>query len=295
MSKNKSGQTAFGASMARLIEQYQPENTRLFNDSMVKHFLPVYIVVMMKFKYFRNLMVHMYDDKIKGIFGGFVCRTKYIDEKIKENINTIGCTIEQVLILGSGMDTRAYRINELTDKKTFEIDLEHIQMFKKRKIKKCFGNIPENVVFIAIDFNKDDLYQTLLKSGFDFTKRTFLIWEGVTQYLEKEAVEKIFEFTSNLASDSILVFTYILENVINRKSDIPGAKDWVNSFNKNGISLGFGINPGNIEETMEKYKLKVLEDVGSDYYKKVYLEPVGRTLEVSEIERTAVVVNKTVI
>ena len=285
MAKNKSGQTAFGASMARLIEQYQPENTRLFDDSMIRHLLPVYIVILMKSKYFRNLMIHMYDNKTKGIFGGFICRTKYIDDKMEENMNDI----DQILILGSGMDTRAYRINGLSTKKIFEIDLEHIQMFKKEKIKKFFGNIPENVTFIAIDFNKDDLYELLRKNNFDFTKKSFLIWEGVTQYLEREAVEKVFEFTSKLISDSILVFTYILEKVINKKSNIPGANNWVESFSKNGISLEFGINPENIEKIMGKYRLKVLEDVGTDYYKKTYLEPVGRVLEVSEIERTVVI------
>jgi len=53
MPKNKNRQTAFGAATARLIEQYQPENLRLFTDDLLQHLLSYFAVIFLKFKRMR--------------------------------------------------------------------------------------------------------------------------------------------------------------------------------------------------------------------------------------------------
>ena len=202
MTKNKSGETAYGAAIGRLIEQYQPDNSRLFNDKLIKDFLPRAFTVFMKLPLLRKWMTSAFDKQTKGIFGGLICRTKYIDEKtLFETKN-----VQQILILGSGLDTRAYRFKELKSCKIFEVDLASVQDFKKAKIEKHFGSLPSNVSYVAIDFNSQTLDEVLKQNNFDYTKTTFIIWEGVTQYITKEAVESELSKLSELEKEKVVPF-----------------------------------------------------------------------------------------
>lgn len=54
--------------------------------------------------------------------------------------------------------------------------------------------IPENVHFVTIDFDRDDLKQILFRAGYDPTGRSMFIWEGVTMYIKEEAVNRILTF-----------------------------------------------------------------------------------------------------
>lgn len=281
MAKNKSGQTAYGAAIGRLIEQYQPNSSRLFNDNLIKDFLPRAFTVFMKLPLVRKWMTGAFDKQTKGIFGGLICRTKYIDEK------TLFATkdVQQILILGSGLDTRAYRFKELKSCKIFEVDLASVQDFKKEKIEKHFGSLPSNVSYVAIDFNSQTLDEVLKQNNFDYTKPTFIIWEGVTQYITKEAVERTFDFISRTAQGSSIVFTYILDSVVKKQSDIVGANELMQRFEKKNSSWQFGIEPTELKSLLEKYNLQILEDIGADYYEEKYLQPLNRRLDVTQIER----------
>jgi methyltransferase (TIGR00027 family) len=283
MAKNKSGQTAFGAAIARLIEQYEPDKLRLFDDKLIRHVLPNIIARLMKIKFFRNRMLKMFDKQTKGIYGAQICRTKYIDEKIKESL----ANVQQILILGSGLDTRPYRIQALKNIPVFEVDLASVQEFKKKKIKKYFGSLPSNISYVAIDFNSQTPAEVLNKNHFNFKKPTFIIWEGVTQYITKEAVEKMFDFIATIASGSSLVFTYIIESVIKKQSDIPGTNELMKYFEKRKSAWLFGIEPAFLQTFLEKYNLKIIEDVDTNYFQKNFLQPIGRQLAVTKIERTA--------
>ena len=276
--KNKSGNTAFGAAAVRLMEQYEPDNKRLFDDPIVYHLTNPFLRILLKFKFIRNYFTGLSDNVAKGIIGGQICRTKYIDEKTLSIINEI----EQVLILGAGLDTRAYRLKGIEKLKVYEIDLPNIQQIKKRKLKKYFGNLPSNVNFIPIDFNKDKL-ENVLNNSLDLTKSSLIIFEAVTQYINNYAVDGTFKFISKFPAGSYLLFTYVLQDVIERKiKDAIKLMDW---SEKNRSPFIFGINSSEVESFLNPYNLKMIEDVGTEYYQKNYLKPINRNLEVSEIER----------
>jgi methyltransferase (TIGR00027 family) len=281
MAENKSGQTAFGAAIARFIEQFEPDHLRLFNDPLIQYILPALSVFLMKIKFMRNWMIKMFDQRTGGIYGGQVCRTKYIDVKTKEVLPDV----QQILILGSGLDTRPYRIEELKERSVFEVDMAAVQEFKKKKIKKYFGSLPPHVSYVAIDFNQQDIGEAFRDNHFDFEKPVFIIWEGVTQYITKEAVEKTLRFIATTSPGSYLVFTYILESVVKRQSDIPGANELMKYFEKRNAGWQFGIDPATLPMFLKKYNLEVIEDAGADYYQENFLQPIGRQLAVTKMER----------
>jgi len=282
MSHNKSWRTAFLPATPRLIEQYEINGMRLFDDSFIKNFHSKFTLFMMQFKIIRDLERMMLDIFSKGAFGLILCRTKYIDDVLQISIDN---GIQQVVILGAGLDTRPYRIESSDNLKVVEVDLPIMQNIKKRKVRKCLGELPTHITYVPIDFNKQSLEEVLSNEVLDTGKPIFFIWEGVTQYITEEAVKSTFRFISKAVIGSAVVFSYILKDVIDKTSDIEGINDVMDYFITKDQSWEFGLEPSNVGEFLKPFKLITIEDVGDSYYQERYLKPIGRKLDVSEMER----------
>ena len=278
--KNKSGNTAFGAAAVRLIEQYEPEDKRLFNDPIIYHLTNSLLRFILKFDFMRNYYIHLSDKIIPGIIGGQICRTKFIDEKTLQVLNDV----QQILILGAGLDTRAYRLVGIDQRKIYEVDLPNIQKYKEQKLIKYYGKLPISVRYIPVDFNKMKMETVLNNTSFDYKKRTLVILEAVIQYINKDAVNEVFNFISKLPNDSYLLFTYVLRDVIERKTD--AAKNLMDWAEKHKCTFLFGINRSEIASFLDNYNLEILEDVGSEFYQEKYLKPVNRNIITLDGERT---------
>lgn len=278
--KNKSGNTAFGAASVRLMEQLEPGDKKLFNDPVIYHLTSPVIRFIIKSKFLRNYFVRQSDKIIPGIIGGQICRTKFIDEKTLQVLNEV----QQILILGAGLDTRAYRLEGIDQKSIYEVDLPYIQQNKITGLKKYFGKLPSEVHFIPIDFNTQKTETVLENSSFDINKSTLVILEAVIQYINKEAVDEVFKFISKLPNNSYLLFTYILRDIIERKTE--GADKIINWSEKKHCPFVFGINPSEIKPFLERYNIELLEDVGTEFYQVNYLKPLKRDMNVFNGERT---------
>ncbi|MEJ2614558.1 MAG: SAM-dependent methyltransferase [Ignavibacteriaceae bacterium] len=278
--KNKSGNTAHGAAAFRLIEQYEPEDKRLFNDPVIYHLTNSILRFILKSEFMRNYYVHLSDKMIPGIVGAQICRTKFIDEKTSQVLKDV----EQILILGAGLDTRALRIEGIEQKVTYEIDLPEIQKYKKRKLIKFYRKLPASVNYIPVDFNEMKTETALSKTSFDYNKRTLVIFEAVIQYMNSDAVNEVFNFLSKLSNNSYLLFTYVLRDVIERKNET--AKKLMDWSDKHNCPFLFGINQTEIESFLKNYNLDILEDVGAEFYQEKYLKPVNRNILILEGERT---------
>jgi methyltransferase (TIGR00027 family) len=278
--KNKSGNTAFGAAAVRLIEQYEPEEQRLFNDPVVYNLTNTFLRFILKSRTMRNYFIHLSDKIIPGIIGGQICRTKFIDNKTLSVLKDV----EQILILGAGLDTRAYRLKGIAQKIVYEIDLPSVQQYKKQKLVKYLGELPASVNYIPIDFNTTKTETVLNNSSFDFNKRTLVIFEAVTQYITADAVDEVFKFISKLPNNSHLLFTYILRDVIERKTE--EAKKLMDWSEKKHCPFLFGINPSETVSFLQNYNLEIVEDVGTEFYQEKYLKPVNRDIIILEGERT---------
>ncbi len=235
MAKQTVGRTALGAAVCRLIEQYQPEETRLFNDPVVKGLVGAPIRMMMQIAGMRSFTIRQTDGIAEGIFGAQICRTRYIDDVV---LAALSRGIGQVVILGAGLDTRPYRLPGMQRVKVFEVDLPSVQDGKKKKIQKFLGQLPDHVTFIPIDFDNQSLEDVFSRTAYDPSKPAVFIWEGVTQYISEAAVHKTLAFIGKSAPGTVVVFTYVLKSIIERRSNIPGA-DRFNGCGCQGFSLDF--------------------------------------------------------
>jgi methyltransferase (TIGR00027 family) len=115
-----------------------------------------------------------------GVFNQF--RTVILDRALNSSL-----PLEQLVVLGAGLDSRAWRLDSLKDTIVFEVDFPSTQAWKRERA----ASVPykaKDVRFVAIDFERDRLAPLLRAAGFDPTKPSFWLWEGVVMYLGPEAV-----------------------------------------------------------------------------------------------------------
>ena len=265
-----------------MVEQSQPEGARLFDDNVVKDLVSTPIRAMMHFASLRNFTIRRTNAVMQGLYGAQVCRTRFIDDAV---MACLSHGIGQLVILGAGLDTRPYRLPGLEHVKVLEVDLPPIQEDKKRKLQSRFGRLPENVTFVPIDFDKQNLGAILAGTVFDLSRPVVFVWEGVTQYLSDEAVRRTLAFVGRSPPGSVLVFTYVLKSIVERHSEIPGADKLMDVVAKNNAPWLFGLEPSEVTSFLRPYHLDPTEDVGNADFQTRYLEPLGRNLSVSECER----------
>src|SRR5690606_11278337 len=106
-------------------------------------------------------------------------RTLAIDALVTEGMRE---GIEQCVILGAGLDARAYRLPALTGKKVYEVDHPATQRFKRSRSKRLPSPMAE-LVYVSVDFGREAIDDRLLQAGFDPSVPTLFVWEGVTMYL----------------------------------------------------------------------------------------------------------------
>ena len=112
-------------------------------------------------------------------------RTIYFDQVIERVL----ADAEQFVLLGAGYDTRAYGRFRRDGLALFEVDQASVQEHKRAMVAKA-GIDTTDVCFVPVDFSKDDLFEELTKAGYDRSKKTLFLWEGVTLYLKEEDVRK---------------------------------------------------------------------------------------------------------
>jgi methyltransferase (TIGR00027 family) len=136
-----------------------------------------------------------------------IIRTRFIEERLEQAIRD---GVAQVVILGAGFDTRAYRLTKLLKTaRVFEVDQPSTQEYKKRRIRETGIEVPPNLTYVPVDFRHDKLGDVLAAAGYDSTQRTFFIWEGVTMYLPEAAVEETLRWVAGQAPGSTIVFDFV--------------------------------------------------------------------------------------
>lgn len=138
-------------------------------------------------------------------------RSATIDAALQD---ALGHGARQLVILGAGLDGRAWRLPALRDTIVFEVDHPATQAGKQRRVQGRLALAGE-VRFVAVDFERDGLAERLEQAGHDATRPTVWIWEGVTPYLEPAAIEaSLADVTARSAPRSRLVVSYAVPELL---------------------------------------------------------------------------------
>ncbi|MGI5200791.1 class I SAM-dependent methyltransferase [Spirillospora sp. CA-108201] len=112
---------------------------------------------------------------------GLVPRTVAIDDAVRKRADP------QVVILGAGLDGRAWRMPELAGTAVFEVDHPRSQQDKRQRAA-ALPSPAGDVTFVPVDFTADRLDESLKAAGYRTDLPTTWLWEGVVPYLARAEV-----------------------------------------------------------------------------------------------------------
>jgi methyltransferase (TIGR00027 family) len=140
-------------------------------------------------------------------------RMAFFDSAVERHL----ADIRQLVILGAGFDTRALSLPEQRGIVAFEVDTAKTQAAKRDVLEKC-GLDASRVRFVVANFEKQDWLARLVAAGFDPGKRAIFVWEGVTMYLERAAIEATLRDIASTAKGSVVVFDYFTTEGLTSRS-----------------------------------------------------------------------------
>jgi methyltransferase (TIGR00027 family) len=133
-----------------------------------------------------------------GAYEFMIARTAWFDEVTRRALEA---GTPQVVLLGAGYDSRAYRFAPLlTRTRVFELDAPPTQARKQELLAQAGVAIPSNVRYVPIDLAGDDLKVSLLDAGFVQAEQALFLWEGVTYYLTRDTVDRTLAAVRDLAA-----------------------------------------------------------------------------------------------
>ncbi len=255
----------------RAIETVRPSHERLFADPYATVFLDDGLkraVKLSTLPLLGRLIPRIIQKRGPGALSSGIARTKYIDDLLQQTIRN---GVKQVIILGAGFDTRALRLDFLSSVPVIEIDHPDTAKFKIEKLKETLGQLPSNVSYFQIDFNEESLEELASAHHLHLNIPTTIIWEGVSNYLTEQGVDKTLEFVKKFTLGSYIIFTYINQLVLGHPRSFIGAEKIIKKLGKNEECWTLGFKPEELSGYLARFHLVILEDLGAAEYRDRYM------------------------
>jgi methyltransferase (TIGR00027 family) len=255
--------TAEHNALFRAIDYARRPDDRIVNDWIAQSFLttPFRLVARLSRNHaWAAILCRYIDYRWPGSRTSLIARTRMIDEYV---ISAVANGIPQIVILGAGFDSRAYRIAGAERSQFFEVDHPNTSAVKKAHIVRALGLLPGHVKFVAVDFQRDRLPESLQAAGFNPLQRSLFVWEGVSNYVTEDAVRTTLSFIGTLAEGTPLVFTYVDEAVLQRPGNFVGGREVQRTFARLEEPWTFGIRPSHAVDFFQECGLDLAYDLSA--------------------------------
>jgi len=272
----------------RALEFTLPVGQRLFEDQFALAFLPPrlrLVALLSRIRLAGDLIRTYIDRQWPGARTSAVARTKFIDDVAESALRS---GVAQVVILGAGFDARAYRIPGMDRAVVFEVDHPSTSARKRRVAETVLGSLPRHLRFVAIDFTAEVLSHAMSAAGYDRSRRTLFILEGVTNYLTEAAVDGTLRWCASAAVGSTVLFTYVHRQVLDSPEVFEGTKKLFTTLLAAGERWTFGLDPSGLRTFLADRGLMLDEDVGASEYRARYFGPSASEMRGYEFYRIAV-------
>ena len=268
----KASETAFFAALRRAIANKNFGDEKLGPDYLADIFLPAHLRFFLRFEKIRENTKEKLNGFLPGLNEYMIARTAYFDTLF---VGAINSRTPQIVLLGAGYDTRAYRFAMQNSSTTIiELDAAPTQNRKLKCLRKARIVIPERVKFASIDFNKESLKDVLENAGYDNREKTLFIWEGVSYYLDTESVDEMLEFVSqSLHNESTIAFDYTIPISDETVNDYYGVREFIQTMKKHHADeeLMFSIDDGKVGTFLKQKGLKVIEHLDNQEIERKFL------------------------
>ncbi len=173
MQSGQASRTALGAAGHRAAHQVL-EQGRIFSDPLALRILGADAD--------EAIAEAVREPAKRGLRLFIAVRTRFAEDALAE---AIGRGATQLVVLGAGLDTYAYRAHRAIACGCSRSIIPHTQAWKRERLASASIAIPDALTFAPVDFERENLAEGLAAAGFDPVRRSFFTWLGVTPYLER--------------------------------------------------------------------------------------------------------------
>jgi methyltransferase (TIGR00027 family) len=281
--------TAEYMALFRALESARPERERLFDDPLAREFLLGRLrhVPALAAGHWSGYIARTWlDRRWPGARASGVARTRLIDEYLRRALDD---GIDQIVLLGAGFDSRAYRIDGIRAAAVFEVDLPQTLARKRAIVASSLDSPADHVRFVELDLDRAKLDEALRDAGLRRDRRSFFIWEGVSHYLTEPGVDATLRSVRAAgAPASRLVFTYVDRALLDDPRRFADGPAILAKVRESGEPWTFGLDPERVADYLAEHELRLLEDFGSLEYRARFMPPHGRHMRGYEFYRVAV-------
>ncbi len=265
MANRGASRSAEGVALLRAVETQKRESERICNDPFARKLIRGGV------SYFLSKAViasGLYERIAPGATAFVVGRERYIDDFLKACLDE---GLGQVVLLGAGFDTRAYRVAGIERTRVFEIDQGPTQELKLERLRKIVDPLPAHVTYLAVDFNAPAMLGERLRAGgYDEQRKTLFIWQGVTYFLTAAGIDSTLAFIAQHSGrGSTVIFDYCYTETLRDTSRGYG-KLLRQSARLSGEAYMFGIDQGKAESFLVQRGFCAVRDVPMETVKARY-------------------------
>jgi methyltransferase (TIGR00027 family) len=191
-----------------------------------------------------------------GGYGYALARLHHMDAII---LHQLAAGLDQLVILGAGYDTRAYRMREhLNGVPVLEVDHPATSREKRARLTKALGSIPAGVTYVEVDFTHQDLLQRLAEHGHELSTRTLFLLSGVSMFLPETAVSELLDQVATHTSPrTSILFDYVYEDVLAHPERYHGGSKWLPYTTGLGEEPRSGIPAEHLERILADHGLRL--------------------------------------
>jgi methyltransferase (TIGR00027 family) len=249
--------TAEAVTMARAVEHLKPPAERVVDDPWAHLFLST--AARRTIAAWSGSVTGRVLRRLGATGTTYVpLRHRFIDDHLTAALDA---GVAQVVLLGAGYDTRAYRFaDQLDGRPVFEVDLAPISRAKAATIAKHQEQFPDaNVVRVEIDFESQALDDVLAGAGFTVGGASFFIWEGVPMYLTRAAVTATLDAVHELSADGSQIahdMWYLVDDpgpLGTARRSAPSALSLI------GEPVTFGVHPEDYDHLLRRHGFRIVD------------------------------------
>jgi methyltransferase (TIGR00027 family) len=267
---NGPSKMAEGIALQRVAESMLPEDVRIFFDPYAVHFIdPVKLAWAKEHPREIQALMEDFENKMPGWCNAIRGRIRYFDDIVQ---NAGGEGFSQLVILGAGYDTRAYRIGTLKGHtRVFEIDRPATQDRKIGIVKKIFGQLPDHVSFIPHEIGKGPWWPVLEAAGYSPAQKTLFLLEGLVMYLPYRDVEELLAgIAEHAGAGSTVLFDFVPQSLADGTSDAEGGQNVRNGTIQIGEPILSGFTEGKVVPFLTGLGYSGVQVIPSRAFAKMY-------------------------
>ena len=175
-------------------------------------------------------------DRVGAMMAGMAMRTRFFDDYFAA---AAAAGVRQAVILASGLDSRAYRLDWPSGTVIYEVDQPAVIAFKTQTLAGLGAQPTGERRTVSVDL-RDDWPAALRAAGFDLSAPTAWLAEGLLIYLPPEAQDRLLDTLTGLSAPGSTIGTEYVPGIVD--FDTERAREMAEQLK----ARGFTVNPGSL-------------------------------------------------